>query len=110
MQVARDGYAMDCFAGERMHKNVKMCAQQICNTSAYEVSLTKRVLSYHMAMLEDANLFVDRLINPQAAGDPRCPTCVAKSFTFEGTLYSAGDVVMIGEIAWFLEGGAGIDG
>ena len=101
---------MDCMAGERMHKSVKECARNILNTSTYEVSLTKRVLSQHMALLEDSMLFVDKLIRPQPCAALGAAAFVAKAFTFENTLFSAGDIVIMNEVAWFTEGGATIDG
>jgi hypothetical protein len=89
----RDGIILDAFVGERKHQLVKMCAQNIRNTSSFEKSVLLRVLSHQLAVLTDAEHFSDKLLHGKPLDGT--PAWHAFSVQYAGTKFSRGDCVML---------------
>ena len=60
LQLARDGWLLDCFVGERNQSVVKATALSIENTHALEASVTTRMVVRMMSNLEGPDVYCDR--------------------------------------------------
>ena len=94
LQLARDGFVLDCFVGERNQSVVKKAALSIENTIAFETSVSKRVLTHTLACLDDPALFQNRLLRPQPHAELGL---VASGMMHDGSVYSQHDVVIMSD-------------
>ena len=69
-QMARDGGILDCFAGERVNRAFKRCAQECSfneeSTFAFEATVLKRTMVHFEAQWEEYD-WKDRLLHPVRA-------------------------------------------
>ena len=86
MQLARDGWLLDCFVGERSHSHVKPAAREAHSTASFEATLLKRLWSERMASLDKPDLFNDRLIKPTPC--PEYGGVAAAAMVFQGATWA----------------------
>lgn len=100
LQLARDGFLVDCFVGERNNSVVKQTALSIDNTVSFEASVGMRMITRTCALLEDPVFFVhDRLLKPKPSMDLGF---VASAMVCGGWLYAAGDIIVIDDAFFFV--------
>ena len=91
-QVARDGWVLDCFVGERNQSVVKEAVRTVENTSTFEVSVLSRVLSRCLSKVEEPDAFCDHLLKPQAC--PELGGLSAPAMRFGGQLFAKDDIIL----------------
>ena len=115
-QMARDGFVIDCFAGERVNRHFKKCAAEVPNAGndlRFEATVTKRTMVHFIDLLEYN--YGDQLRRPivrspdlAAAYGGDC--FVACSLVVHGLTLSKGDIVHIDDTPYLLQGGASVNG
>ena len=118
-QMARDGVVLDCFAGERVNRAFKRCAQEVCFTGSktlgFEASVIKRIMIHFDMQLENMN-WKDHLRSPAARSEALATIfgtqdCfVARSMVVDGLQLFESDIVLIDNSPCEVEGGASVAG
>ena len=119
-QMARDGYILDCFAGERVNRAFKRCAQEVTfdikhkTTLVFEASVLKRTMVHFEAQWEEHD-WADRLLSStpspelgRAYGSASC--YVSNTMMIAGAVVAKNDIVLIDGSPHVVIGCASIDG
>lgn len=101
-QIRIDNMVVDAFVVERIHLRVKQVAENIKNTSDFEVSVLSSLLTTHLRALSERSVG-DSLLG-RAAMVPGCPRArVADKMRVYGVEFRVGDVVAFGDQVGVLE-------
>ena len=92
IQLARDGFVLDCFVGERNQGMVKEAVRTIENTSAFEASVLSRLLSRCLTKVEEPDAFRDHLLKPKACME--LDGLAAPAMRFGGKLFAKDDIIV----------------
>ena len=92
LQMARDGFVLDCFVGERNQGMVKEAVRAIENTSSFEASVLSRILSRCLTRVEEPDAFRDHLLQPKACIE--LEGLAAPAMKFGGKLFSKDDIIV----------------
>ena len=108
-QLARDGFILDCFTGERNHARLKAVATSIKNTSQYEKTCLLRLLGTQISALESSRrLEASALVNPKPC--PQYGGFVSLHLLYHGTQFSKNDIVMLDNEFRCISGFWSVDG
>ena len=101
--MARDGRILDCFAGERVNRAFKRCAQECTLTTesdfSFEATVLKRTLVHFEAQWEEYD-WKDRLLYPARSGQlskvAGAADCfLASSMLVRGAIVARQDIVLL---------------
>ena len=107
LQLARDGFCMDCFVGERFNHLLKTSIRELDNTRDFEHSAMRRLLAYHLDALEhpEANsdtishaVRCEELEGISVAGRHVTVAHIGLSGRFDGCVLAEGDMVRLNDV------------
>ena len=117
-QAARDRNIFDCFAGERVNRAYKACAQEVSflrdDTLSFEAAVLKRTMVHFDAMWAE-HAFRDFLLKPLPSAELRTicgsrDAFLSTSLNWQGTLVAKDDIVLLNGDPFRVVGCASIDG
>ena len=92
IQVARYGFVLDCFVGERNQGMVKEAVRTIENTTSFEASCLSRILSRCLSKVEEPDAFRDHLLKAKACVE--LGGLAAPAMHFGGKLFAKADIIV----------------